>query len=315
MSRSKIISRSGWLISIASAGYFITFAKQNYEQSFAINIDISSFLFLLLFSIVHVIGLYFASIAWAILLRQYGYTSSQKSTTSIYFKAQFAKYLPGNIGHHVGRVILAKQIGIPTHVTVQTIFTEIIALIWLGSILSLLYFSSVNPDLITTFHHNVKPQNLFLLVLICTLLPPVSIKFFNKYLPQLVFRITGSTKVPIPSAIAIAKIVFLQLLTFASAGIIINLVAIHLLSAADTKIWHFICVYAFSWLAGTIVPGAPAGIGVREAIMVSTLSPIYGASIAISISVLLRIITSMGDVIGFLIGILLNSSHADTRKA
>lgn len=53
--------------------------------------------------------------------------------------------------------------------------------------------------------------------------------------------------------------------------------------------------YATSWLAGKITPGAPGGIGVREAALVLLLGNTIGETEALLLGVALRVVTTFGD--------------------
>ena len=46
-----------------------------------------------------------------------------------------------------------------------------------------------------------------------------------------------------------------------------------------------------------MTPGAPAGIGVREAVIVVLLSPLVGGSVAALSALLYRLVTVSGDVV------------------
>src|SRR5213593_1927323 len=51
------------------------------------------------------------SVNWFALLRVSGVPVGMLNSSVIFFTAQFAKYLPGNVAHHVGRVALARAYG------------------------------------------------------------------------------------------------------------------------------------------------------------------------------------------------------------
>ena len=57
---------------------------------------------------------------------------------------------------------------------------------------------------------------------------------------------------------------------------------------------------AVSWTLGFLTPGAPSGIGVREAVLVFLLSPLVGSAEAIILSILFRLVTVGGDVMFWL---------------
>lgn len=53
------------------------------------------------------------------------------------------------------------------------------------------------------------------------------------------------------------------------------------------------------WLLGFVTPGAPAGFGVREAVLIGLLGPTLGAGDAVLATVFFRLVTLGGDVVLF----------------
>jgi len=58
-------------------------------------------------------------------------------------------------------------------------------------------------------------------------------------------------------------------------------------------------LYLLSWLAGFLTPGAPSGIGIREAVMLMFLSDIVGEAVLLSAVVTHRAINIVGDVVAY----------------
>jgi uncharacterized membrane protein YbhN (UPF0104 family) len=58
-------------------------------------------------------------------------------------------------------------------------------------------------------------------------------------------------------------------------------------------------VYLIAWLAGFVVPGAPGGLGVREAMLVLLLTDAgeTGRALALGLGFGMRIVSTLGDVI------------------
>ena len=57
-----------------------------------------------------------------------------------------------------------------------------------------------------------------------------------------------------------------------------------------------IVIFSIAWIAGFIIPGAPGGIGVREAVIIFFITPIIGEAQSIAVAIALRFITLLGDV-------------------
>jgi uncharacterized membrane protein YbhN (UPF0104 family) len=68
-------------------------------------------------------------------------------------------------------------------------------------------------------------------------------------------------------------------------------------------IWDLPLVVAASFLAR--VPGAPAGLGVREAVMTTLLMPVTGPSVAVSAALLLRVAALLSDALMLGLGLVL----------
>jgi hypothetical protein len=65
---------------------------------------------------------------------------------------------------------------------------------------------------------------------------------------------------------------------------------------------------AGAWVVGFVIPGASAGIGVREAAVILLLSPVLGAADAAAIATIYRLVTAGGDALFALLGELVRRS-------
>jgi hypothetical protein len=72
--------------------------------------------------------------------------------------------------------------------------------------------------------------------------------------------------------------------------------------------------FSLAWSAGFIVPGAPAGLGVREATLLATLGPMIGMGPAVTVAILHRLITAAIDVIAALTGYVWLASETLSKK-
>jgi len=62
------------------------------------------------------------------------------------------------------------------------------------------------------------------------------------------------------------------------------------------------CAFSFAWIAGFFSPGSPAGLGVREFLLVRLLAPCHCTGVATGITTLLRVVTLSGDGLACLVG-------------
>jgi uncharacterized membrane protein YbhN (UPF0104 family) len=73
-------------------------------------------------------------------------------------------------------------------------------------------------------------------------------------------------------------------------------------STPRADLGQVVFVYAMAWLFGTLVTGAPGGFGVREAVLTFALGPVVGHANASALAILLRFVTTSGDVLTALLG-------------
>ena len=90
-------------------------------------------------------------------------------------------------------------------------------------------------------------------------------------------------------------------LNFVLVGIGLWLVALSLPSGAVGAAGpvFFIGAFAASWVLGFLAPGAPAGLGVREALLAVWFAGVLAPADAVALIVMLRIATTLGDLLNF----------------
>ena len=66
-------------------------------------------------------------------------------------------------------------------------------------------------------------------------------------------------------------------------------------------------IYILAWLIGFAIPGAPGGLGVREVFIVVNLTPATGEPKALVFALMMRLASTIGDVLFFVVGICLSS--------
>ena len=209
---------------------------------------------------------------------------SFRDSCYIYTKTSIGKYLPGNVGHFLGRHMVASRFGLPQSAVAFGTGLEILCQVVAALAISLGGEFPMAPP--------VPPIVGVLLagsVLLCA--PFVIIKIAQRKGVALADgrsyrRIWGG----ILLAIGLNAIFFL-----ATGGLV------HLLSGqTSVGSMTFVSVYAVAWFLGTVTPGAPAGAGVREAAMTAMLGGVMGTGEALAVSLLFRFTTTLGDVLFFL---------------
>jgi len=63
-------------------------------------------------------------------------------------------------------------------------------------------------------------------------------------------------------------------------------------------------LYLLAWLAGFLAPGAPSGLGIREAVMMMFLTGLVYDDILLAALIIHRVVTMVGDVFAYFIGLI-----------
>lgn len=222
-------------------------------------------------------------LSWPLALRQLGTSISIRDGVRIGLVAQIGKYLPGNIAHYVGRGALATDVG----VTLQS--SGVSTAIELASAISAMV-------IVATFGLLIDPRPI-------AFLPDISISTVMILIAILVGMIAGwvwlARKGARPGLLAGPTICFAA--SFGLAGLSLYGLTIAL-GLPNMPIAAAISSFALAWGVGFLVPGAPAGLGVREATLLTLLSPMIGAGPAVVIAIVHRIITAAIDGIAALAG-------------
>ena len=303
---SRYFSLRKWLattVSLMAVGFFVHYAVHNFDKIPPLNWSPESTAIALFSVALVVFGIGIVGAIWYILLRDNGILTSWKQTQIVFAISQFGKYLPGNVGHHVGRVVMARKIGIPVPITLSTMLVE---MLWGAgtaaglAILSLILFVDGQT---LGLQLQLGSVQLGLGVVLLLFMPWLGIGFLNRYLPGLAKRLSGGGAIVAPRLRTILAVAVLFLLCFVVMGLILKLQAQWFFGVTEGSVFELTCLFAVAWLAGYLVPGAPAGLGVREAMMVLVLSPLLGSGVAVGLGVTLRATTTMGDAVAFLIGV------------
>ena len=302
MRLSKFALPKNWLavvVSVLALSYFFYYAILNVGEAPSLNWGWRSCFVMVLSVALVVFGIAIGGLIWHILLADGGIKLSLMQVQIIFGIAQFGKYLPGNIGQHVGRAFLAKRSGISAPLIFSSMLTEILWGVAVAaglSFVSLLLF--LDSDVFGV-EFEIEPFHVVLLFLSLTIAPWVGLWTLNRYCSSLLSRFFGETRLVVPSLASAVIVAALFILCFLILGLIVKLHAEFFFNNDSGNVVELACLFATAWLAGYLVPGAPGGLGVRETIMVLLFSPLMGAGVAVGLSITLRIVTTFGDGAAF----------------
>jgi glycosyltransferase 2 family protein len=251
--------------------------------------------------VAHVLITGAAGSVWYLLIRALGQETRYRDCVAIFAISQFAKYIPGNVAHQIGRVVIGTSLGIDASRTVVSLFLEGgIAIAASGSI-ALVAVITEAPDLLDYLARLPFGWIASALILGVGLAGGVTALIW-RHRPSVMNRLfPGGLSKPRARIVLLAFVANITM--FWGMGLIVHGTAVVGFQTAGGGILYATAVFSGAWIVGFLTPGAPAGLGVREAIMISLLGPVYGEAAAIGVSIALRLITMLGDTLAFVIGI------------
>lgn len=210
---------------------------------------------------------------WCMILRDFGGHLASWRSQIIFARSNLLKYVPGNIFHLAGRQVLAMRMGVPGWASAKSISVETVLLIVSSGIVSGLLLLALKIGAV--------------LAGVVTLLGVAAAAFL---LGRSRFRRSGISALLFALYHIIGAILFLILL-IVLAGPQVSMVS-------ALKI---VLAYIASWSAGMLTPGAPAGLGVREAALIGMLRGDFGENnMLVTAVVLARGVSIVADVTYFL---------------
>ncbi|TWH02337.1 hypothetical protein L614_000200003210 [Ochrobactrum sp. J50] len=298
---SKSIHLLGLVVGGLSVA-FIAITIHNYSsQMGALLLDKKLVGFVLLYSLLYAGILQLVAISWFFLLRSVGDLSiGLLASIEIFSITQIYKYIPSNIFHFVGRFAVASRRGASLSTLSYAQVMEIVLMVLSSAAVALAFT--------WTFLLQISQQY--------GLTPIVGLFVFGF---SSIVTVIGS---PIISSMYFFKTaraytlfgsvlsVLLYILFFIANGSIVAGITEHIY---DVSVGYksILGVTAASWLVGFVVPGAPGGLGVREAVLIAGLTAIgVPVPTATVVALLHRLVTVLGDVVLFGLGIALRRISA-----
>jgi|GEM_PF-388432 len=245
------------------------------------------------------------ALAWAWLLRSLGQPARFTTTAPILAATQFGKYLPGNVAHHLGRVVVARAHGLGTGPVVLSMAYEtllvVVACAHVGALTLLWHPPAELAEWPLARHRGA--------IAIAVSVGALGLMAAAPAIARLLARLRSGGTGPAmmrtrPGWGATLACYLSYALNFVLVGFGLWLVA-GTLASADATVANLVLLigaFASSWILGFLAPGAPAGLGIREAVLSVWLGAAFGAATAVSLVIVLRIATTLGDLLNFLWG-------------
>lgn len=313
--RRRLVRAVGWSLSAACLAFFVLQAQRTFSNE-ALALTWSSVWGPMALAMAPYMLAYAAlAVAWYFLLRAIGLRPSLRRAVGIYFSTQVGKYLPGNVGQHVGRVYLSARHGLPPFRVGVSLAIEMGLVILVAAALSL----PLAPMLLAHTGGGLASP-VYGIAAALFLVASAAVYLFRRH-PMVVLarhhaasawreaRMHGSVRF-LPAAIVL--IAFALVLVGGSLLLLVDQTR----ALGSSTLVKAVALVSASWIAGFLTPGAPAGLGVREAILLVGLGTLVSRQDALEATLLLRGLSTAADLLAFAFGtLLLRSAGAKNLPA
>ena len=232
---------------------------------------------------------------WHLILRTIGQSHDGRWSTAIYLKTNIAKYLPGNVWHFYGRVRALQSSGSSTGAAIVGVLLEpvLMAAAALG-------LAAISFSIAAAGDWRLLMISIGALVAMLVAIQP---RFLNPLLRKL-----GKAKAQSQGLTVITSTLQLQFYPWRSLlgefgfvllrgiGFLVTIIALQPLQPG--QFFSVLGAFSVAWLLGLVVPGAPGGVGVFEAVAIALLGNQLPSGLLISSVALYRLISTLAEALG-----------------
>ena len=288
---SKAPGRSRWLTAVVLAvvaGFFVATLAARWNDVISLKWRLDPGLFVVATVL---LALSYGLVAWLWGLALHRYAGTRISAGArIWFLSNLARYVPGNIWSYVGAVELARREGVARRVT--------LAVMALTQVLSVgVAVAAGLPVLLAERASLGRPALLGALVVAAG--AGLAVLFRGRLLELARRRVPGfDPRELTPSAGTVAWLVAGYALYWVVTGLAFAalVAALHPLAAADVPL--VVAAFAAAYAAGFLALLTPAGLGVREGVLVVALAPVLPAGPALVVALVSRVWMMLVELAG-----------------
>lgn len=237
-----------------------------------------------------ILAMYVQLLAWrALIFSMTGVDMPRLASARLYLDSQMARYTPGKIGLAVVRMSGAQAVGVSSQVMGSALLIEVASWAATGSLLgaSVLAFFPYSAEVTRQLSRGS------LLLALGSAIGLVGALFLDRrYLPRRFLTLLGAEgKGPlVPWRLPGFHLVHF-LLWIVSGGLVCLAVGGDVNQALMAG-----AILCLAIVVGFLAFLAPAGAGVREAVVAAGLAPVLGAATSVAISIVSRIVSLVADV-------------------
>lgn len=281
-------TRGGFLLAALAAAGLAVFSREEEVRT-----ALSDYPWVVLLEAAMLSAIYMVAsmLVWRALIRDAGSPLSLREASTVFFVSQLGKYLPGGIWSMLAAAELGTDYKISRRRSVSIMLVALLIALATGLAIASIALPLLPED-------PRQPRYTWLALAL-----PV---FVAVLVPPILNRIVGTTlrilqRPPMESELTTRGILSASawcLLAWLVAGIQVWLLAAN--AGLEATLASFGLVtggFALAWAAGLLFVVAPAGVGVREAVLATTLAAQLDPGAVVTVVLLSRLLMTLGDVL------------------
>lgn len=284
-----------WAILGGTLFFLGTVLKQHWQHVVSIRLEGRSWACLAIALGVTLLAHLCAGGVWSRLLQDFRQPVNGVGLVQAYLKTTIAKYLPGNVWHYYGRVTAATKAGATLEAATVSVLLEPLLMAAAALVVTLL----CSQPIAARYGLSVALQWLSLIGILASVHP----RFINplvRFLGKLKQKATRTTVATPPFKLEhyplvplVGEIGFLLL---RNLGFLLTFLALS--PIASDQLPLLLSAFSLAWLLGLVVPGAPGGLGVFEAIAIALLGQTFSPGLILSVVALYRLVSILAETAG-----------------
>jgi hypothetical protein len=219
----------------------------------------------------------------------------------IYLTSEFGKYIPGKVWAVAGKVYLAAQYGLSKKMLLISSFLDAVLAVTGTLIIGLIFFISY-LNILTWQIYSIALS--IILIVLIIIQPKVFYSFFNYVLVK--FKREPIAKEHKLSYSHILKFAFFYLIIAFIHGLAFVMFVFSITHLNLNQLPLIIGSFNLAKGLGVAALFAPSGLGIREGVLTLGLGVAFSSTIAILISLLARLWVTLGEILAYLIALILN---------
>lgn len=219
------------------------------------------------------------------------------AVAQMYGRTILAKYIPGNVFHYLGRQVVGKELGFPQVAVAGASIMEVLLLTSASSLVAMLSANSVRFALLPFASYGTG----LLLMALMVILPLLAISLMNRWGGKLVDRY-GSKEINLDFLEVVYAYAFY---CFYVVGNSLVLIFLHITLFGSISIQlssAYFAAFSISFVVSYLTPGAPGGMGVREALFILLLADLSPQSVSAVVAIAHRF-ASLGAQVLYTYGV------------